>query len=481
MSRVLLVALVSLTTFISAAAVAQVPPPPPPPPPAVRKPTPPPMVVPKAPPPVTSVAPTPPPKKVVEDPVVLHARGLGLIYDGKPSAGLPMLRRAHTLAPDDELIAFDLARMARKHGGEPIDQRAVLEVRPTTAATRLLQAYVLLDNDDTEGATARVEAALVDEPEYGEALELLSILRPEASSSTPAGLEVERRIGKREPQRFTGRLRLSGVIDSNVTVLPDEASQQQGYRMQVDAAAMVNLVRGDFSADVGAALQYGPHLNDRNTDEIELANFDVLAAVALITMEHTTSVLVWDFDATAREVFLNGVDKQFMQSFGAQMSARMLAGSTQFGLYGFGGYRDFIDLNIENEPSNRDGVYAGGGAVLRWKGGSGLSAEIRAGYQTELADGANQYERGPLARLTLHWRWHDVTTRLVAAYMMRDYVHPDATVDRTDQRITPHLSVGYAITDWFGVRASYAMTRNISQDEFDYIRHLGKLGVEASW
>ncbi|MEE8409309.1 MAG: hypothetical protein V3T05_06875 [Myxococcota bacterium] len=496
MPRALLVALVSLATLAPSVASAQAPPPPPPPP--VRRPAPPGLepTVPNVPPPVTPTppaTPTPAPTKVAEDPVVLHARGLGLVFDGKPAAGLPLLRRAHTLAPDDELIAFDLARMARKHGGEPIDQRAVLEVEPTTSATRLLQAYVLLDNGDTDGAVARVEAALAKEPDHAEALELLRILRPDAAVTTPAGLEVERRVSRQGPKQITGRLRLSGVLDSNITVIPDSApSQQQGYRMQVDAAAMVNLARGDFSAAVGAAVRYGPHLKDRDV----LKQFDLLAAVALVTVKHTTSVLVWDFDATASEVFLNGIDDHFMQDFGAQMSVRMLAGSVQFGLYGRSGYRDFVDrkedgtatgqdavyiLNAEGTANDRDAVYVSGGAVLHWKGGSGLSAELRAGYQTELADGENQYERGPVARLTLRWRRRDLSARLVAAYMLRDYVKRASDDERTDHRITPQASLYYALTPWFGLRLAYAMTRNTSQDDFDYVRHLGKLGVEASW
>jgi hypothetical protein len=435
--------------------------------------------------PVPEPAPKPEPKPVPEapkpkadDPVVLHAQGIGLVFDKQPERGLALMRRAHELAPANELMAFDLARMAREHGGKDEDQRAVLAVEATTVSTRLLQAYVLLDAGDSDGAAVRLEAALQQEPEHREAAELLQILRPEATSETTAGLQIQRKVAKREASRFTGRVRTSAVVDSNVTVLPEDApSQVTGYRAQVDAAALFNLARGDFSADAGAALLYAPHLNERD----ELGLYDMFAIVGLVTLEHTHRVLVWDLDATVREVFLDSFADHFMQDFSGQMTARMRFEAMELGLYGRGGYRDFIERNPEDESLDRDGIQVGGGLVLKWKGGGGWSADVRAGYQAELTDGDDMKEGGPEARVALRWRWRQLGVRLLLNYVMRDYGERAAAIERTDQRITPQLDVRYGFTDWLAVRAGYALTRNLSQDAYDYTRHLGQLGVEATW
>jgi hypothetical protein len=415
---------------------------------------------------------------------MLHARALGLLLDGKPDEALPLLRVARKADPSNELVAFDLARVGRAHGGIPEDLRAVLTVEPTTAATRLMQAYVLLDGGDAEGALSRVEAVLAAEPDHAEAAELRKILQPGAPAPSKTGLEVERKIGKKEPQRFTGRVRLAGVADSNVTVLPEDApSHQAGYRLQVDAAALVNLARGDLTADAGAAFLYGPHLNDRaaSSGQQALSELDVGAAVALVTLEHRTRVLVWDLDAAATEVFLDSFGTHYMQDFGAQMSARLLMGSAELGLYGAGGYRDYVGLNEEGSRFDRDGARAAGGLVLEWKAGGGFGLDVHAGYQLELAAGKDVAERGPEARLMLRWHRGDIGVRGGVAYMMRDYFDRSAGNERTDQRITPRIEVRYSITDWLGVRGSYALTRNFSEASADYTRHLGQLGVEATW
>jgi hypothetical protein len=415
---------------------------------------------------------------------MLHARALGLLFDGKPEQALPLLRVAHKADPGSEIIAFDLTRASRKHGGIPDDWAAVLAVASTTAATRLMQAYVLLDGGDTEEALVRVEAVLAAEPEHKEAAELRAILQPGAPAPSKTGVEVARKIGKQEPRRFTGRVRLAGVVDSNVTVLPEDApSHQAGYRLQVDVAALVNLARGDLVADAGVAFLYGPHLNDRASDSGQqaLSELDVGAAVAVATLEHRTRVLVWDLDAAVTEVFLDSFGTHYMQDFGAQMSARLLVGSAELGLYGAGGYRDYVDLNDEGSRFDRDGPRTAGGLVLEWKAGGGLGLDLRAGYQLELAAGRQMAERGPEARLMLRWRRGDIGLRGGVAYMMRDYYDRDVGDERTDQRITPRVEIRFGVTDWLGLRGSYALTRNISEASADYTRHLGQLGLEATW
>jgi hypothetical protein len=200
-----------------------------------------------------------------------------------------------------------------------------------------------------------------------------------------------------------------------------------------------------------------------------------------VTLEHTHRVLVWDFDATVREVFLDSFSDHFMQDFAGQMTARMRFEAMELGVYGRGGYRDFVERNDEGGDLDRDGPQLGGGLVLKWKGGGGWSADVRAGYQGELTDGDAMKERGPEARLALRWRWRDLGARLVVNYVMRDYTERSSDMERTDQRVTPQLDVRYGFTDWLAVRGSYALTRNMSQDAYDYIRHLAQLGVEATW
>jgi hypothetical protein len=153
----------------------------------------------------------------------------------------------------------------------------------------------------------------------------------------------------------------------------------------------------------------------------------------------------------------------------------------ELGVYGRGGYRDFREGNDEDGDLDRDGAQLGGGLVLKWKGGGGWSADARAGYQAELAEGDVMKERGPEARLAVRWRWRQLGVRALLNYVMRDYPERAAVIERTDQRITPRLDVRYGINDWLGVRASWALTRNLSQDAYDYTRHLAQLGVEATW
>jgi hypothetical protein len=96
----------------------------------------------------------------------------------------------------------------------------------------------------------------------------------------------------------------------------------------------------------------------------------------------------------------------------------------------------------------------------------------------EKADSLEQTEQGALAALSARLRLAELSIALGASFEDRRY---DASTQRHDRRVTADASLHYDLGSSLALVAGYAFTRNRSKNPYDYVRHLGHGGVEASW
>ncbi len=69
------------------------------------------------------------------------------------------------------------------------------------------------------------------------------------------------------------------------------------------------------------------------------------------------------------------------------------------------------------------------------------------------------------------------------AYQMRGYVAKK--LERTDHRVSGYTRLTAPVTDVLGITGGYTLTKNFSKNKtdqsYDYIRHMGQIGVEIKW
>ena len=186
---------------------------------------------------------------------------------------MALLREAAKLDANDIDVAFDRARLALEHAdqAQPADYDDYLKLEPVTADQRLLRAYILAARGRTDEARVEAQGAAAADPLNQEAQGLVQALTP----ATPESGPTERSI--------TGRVRLYGQYDTNVSVLPDRTATTVGSTTTVSdatdlqrSAAAIGVqgdvrwtpVRGVTELSFLAGVSFLGHVNGRN-DELD--------------------------------------------------------------------------------------------------------------------------------------------------------------------------------------------------------------------
>jgi hypothetical protein len=391
----------------------------------------------------------------------LHAEALAAEIDGNLAGALDLLRRAAAAAPDDGLVVYDLARLAYESKSPTLagDTAPFLARTPESADAHLLRAYLLLARGERDGAAQSVDAVLMARPGDAEATRLRLVL----GGGRPAGAKGE------APLR--ARVRTSVQGDSNVTVLAeDNPSRLSGARAVLDLALLGRHENGGFALEGGLGASGGPYLNARD----DLAAYDAASATLFAAALYRAGGLAASVEVSGTDVLVDAFSEEFMRDVGGSLELRWASGPAAGGLYGGGGWRDFLHMNAEGLAEDRDGPRFEGGVLGSYRA-SGLVVSGRAGWQRESAEGEAQVEQGLRGGLQVSWRKEALSAGAGVGFEYRAYEN----VERADLRLMPSARVGWDLNDTFGVVASYAFIRNLSEAPYDYARHLGQAGLEA--
>lgn len=396
---------------------------------------------------------------------LLHADALEAELDGDVEQALRMLRTAHRLAPEDEMVAYDLARLAYETQSVSLidDTDGFLRLQPTTPDSSLLRAYLWVERGDKKAALEQVNRVLALRPADTEAIGLRRLIAP-PKSATATGA------------RFAGRVRTAAEVDSNVTVTPeDQPTNLVGIRALVDGGLLYSIASQRWRADAGLFFSAGAHLRDR----ADLSLYDSGAAVGLLSGSYQLGAVLTRLDLSATEVLIDTFQAEFMREYRAGLETQYRLGAWSIGLYGAAGMRDFITGNAEGDDTDRDGLRVDAGALVQWKQ-SNLALIVRSGYLREGAEGSSQRQQGGRADVRVLFQRKPFLVVVGTTYEYRDFFLTESP-RRTDHRIIPSAKIAFLITDALSIVGNYVFTRNQSQKAFRYQRHVGQLGVEARW
>jgi len=405
----------------------------------------------------------------LDEPVVMHAAALDLELDGNIERALELLRAALELAPDEPMIAFDLARIAVEEDSDRFDDDvdAFMELEPDNDDARMLRAYILVRQGERQSAREQLNAMLTASPELGEATRLRDfVIHADAAAPT---------------RWLAASLRVGVEADTNVTVVPDVATYEEGVRVATQANVTVVPVRVPTELTVSLALKYAPHLNNRDV----LEHFDIISAVGLVRARQKLGSLVLTAQLSGNEVAIGPKPEQFMKDLFGDIELRYPMDALQIAVFGRGGYRDFSPgspelFNPEGEVYDRDGWRTSLGILGDWSRGK-VTVGARASFEAAETDGRWQRERG--AEVGLYMRWRPFPWRAQAGvnWALRNFPTTGGQTTRMDNRFTSSLSCSRMLHDNLGTFGSVMWIKNLSSQGFDYDRVLAQVGVLAQW
>lgn len=405
-------------------------------------------------------------KDAYEQATMLHAQGLGRELEGNKTEALRLLRQAGALAPTDEVINFDLARLSfeLKDPDMANDVKNFLALQPQTHDERVLRAYLLSSGGNLDAALKELQNTSI--PPDSEALALQRILQRQMSEVVPP----------QEPGVVTARVLASIEYDSNVQVLPEtDTSDSQGARVNVDGAVQWNPVRGKSELHVTGTLRTGTNLNNRG----KLQQYDTESGALLVggTLRPGPWTLYGDVEGTM--IFISDFQDQYLRQIIVDLLALYDLAPCHLGLYGYGGGRTFVWANPNGQPLDRSGPLGEAGVVFDVTSGAWF-VQARAGYQSEMASGSQLKERGPSVLLTGAYTREKLNAMVGLSYQYRDYWESSGP-HRLDNRLVPTARLTWAFTPTWHAVASYAYFYNHSPSPYPYKRQLANLGVEAQW
>jgi tetratricopeptide (TPR) repeat protein len=162
-----------------------------------------------------------------DDAVSVNAEALKLVEARKFDEALAMIEKAQKLAPADDVIARNAARIltrraqARFEAGEldaaEADLRRALEIAPKESLSRVQLAIVFRARGEPDRARREVERVLQDEPGSGAAHEELAHIFYEEEDLQGAADEMEKAI-KLEPARLASLQAFKDKLDREIKV-----------------------------------------------------------------------------------------------------------------------------------------------------------------------------------------------------------------------------------------------------------------------
>ncbi len=384
---------------------------------------------------------------------VLHARALLSEDDGDKTKALALLRQAQHEDPSSELIAFDLARLALEDAHPAAeDLQPLIDMPLHFEASRRLKVYALIAAGRGGDAARALDAARFDAEEGDELRALLA----EADASKRLALDAH----------------FGAERDTNVTLLPDsEGARDAGTRLVLDSTLGWQPID---MLEVGVVAQLARHLNDREA----LEDYDYGIASLVASVGDTVGPVALTADVSGTIVTTSLVSNVFTTEAMTRLDAQLDRVPLRPGIYARGGVRNYATGNLEDVIFDRDARIYGGGVVSddrfgRW------SYLVRSGYIAELADGAQQRQRGVEANAYGRSRFGDFELTAALAFTRRWYY--DSTTGRRDTRLSPSIDLAYAIAKHFGAAVGYAFTHNGSTaDNFRYDRHIVRLTLTGS-
>lgn len=399
-----------------------------------------------------------------EHAIILHAQALDQEFTGDGAAALSLMRRARAMDPEDENIAFDLARLALQHKSPTLMQDAAgfLRMQPSTADGQILRAYLLSINVNKDAVNAALAAALRLNPNHPEALLARTML--DGASATP------------QESALSGQLSMSTGVDTNVSLLPqDQASHLKGWRTDAGGSLRWTPLRGTWRIDLAASARGGMYPVQRT----DLKLYDTASGATWGSFQYNGGALMVVLDTVGVVVFAGEQKQYFMRDGYAQLEVRAPLDKLSIGLYGAGGVRQFGYGNQTGKPLDRSGPHADAGLLLEGAYES-WTFVIRAGGLQERTAGIEQQVQGGKTTLMVRWD-HDAWAAAVAlGYELRNYNR--STLQRRDDRLQPSMRLAYALTDHVRVSASYLFMNNVSTlSAFAYRRHLAEFGTELTW
>ena len=403
-----------------------------------------------------------------QDPVVVHATGLESELDGNMDQALQLFRQAHRLSPEDEVIAYDLARLSFEQKSSLLEQdiAGFLKLEPTTPDSSLLRAYLLVNKGENDAARAQVNRVLAIRPGDPEALELAAVVAPPPKPTAPPRTS------------FVGRFKTGMEYDTNVTLLPEDVGTlEAAARAFVEGALLFSFNPKSLRFDAGLIFSGSAYATNRTA----VSEYEGGSATVFASLEPMLEALRLRFQAQATEVRIESFEQEFMQSFGGSAEISIKDERLEPGFYAGGGFRNFIDA----DESGRDGPQGEVGLFATFRQ-RGLKVNLRVGGILEQATKEDQKVKGLRSRAALSYRLKDFTTALALAYEYRRHNNEDtegeSTGRRIDQRIEPSLSLFYAFAQQrFVVSGTYAFGQNLSTKDFDYTRHRILSSVEVRW
>jgi hypothetical protein len=406
-----------------------------------------------------------------EDAIYLHAACLEAELDQRMEDALRLCRLASESDPSDDVIAFDLARLAFENNSATLaqDATAFLLLPPASPDAHLLRAYILAGRGERTQAAEHVAEVLDLRPGDGEALKLQALV----------GIAPRRPKKQDGPSALSLRLRTGIQYDTNVTVLPeDKPAQRKGTRSMTDGGIMLAGSPGGKPLVGGVFFSLGAHLTARDV----LATFDSASAMAFGQVGGKLLFFDYSFQLNGLMVLIDAIDNQsvFMRGAGLQAGLDLRLGKAfKAGAYASAGLRDFDFQNADDTGNDRDGqqVQLGAKGLCRMPASLRLGWKVNAGIEN--AQGALQKVRTGRAELSVAYPLDPIEVEAALSYNYRNYFeNPNG---RRDNRLTPSIKATVLITPALGAQISYSYVRNKSIDQFQYQRQLAQLGVEAKW
>jgi tetratricopeptide (TPR) repeat protein len=135
----------------------------------------------------------PMPSAIDDDPLLLHADAMLAEVDGRPDDALRLLKRAFERDPTDDLIAYDLLRVAKTYGGPQAQRDLVgyLQIVPNDAKSHARLGTLLLQLGQRGAAKKQMRLAFRDDPDSAEALQLKNKLEGKQQTQSASAVQVQ--------------------------------------------------------------------------------------------------------------------------------------------------------------------------------------------------------------------------------------------------------------------------------------------------